>query len=104
MPDDEIFEQADADASNGEAQQAAAPAVEDADRVSVNWGEEVFCPVPYQSFRLGPFFMSTKVRPGETPEQALTRAWEHLDAYARSMFIAKRNGFISRLRESGEIS
>jgi hypothetical protein len=82
---------------------AAATPLDEPDRISVTWSEETFCPVSYQKFGVGPFFMSTKVRPGETPEDALRRAWNHLDNFARSIYNVKRNGFIERLRASGDM-
>jgi hypothetical protein len=68
--------------------------------ITVTWGEEVFCPQPYQSFRLGPFSMTTKVKEDETPAQAAERALLHLDGIARSSFAWKRDGFHVRLSES----
>ncbi|HVE78368.1 MAG TPA: hypothetical protein VNA89_05885 [Gemmatimonadaceae bacterium] len=68
--------------------------------VTVTWGEEVFSPAPYQSFRLGPFTMKTRVKDGEAPEEALARAWNHLDAHARKVYAKKRGGFHERFGDS----
>lgn len=67
----------------------------------MTWGEELFTPVSYNSFRIGPFTMTTKVQPGETHEQAFERAWKALAAMARAQYQQKRDGYLQRLRDVG---
>jgi hypothetical protein len=72
---------------------------EDSDYVSVTWGEEK-CSIKgeYSTFTVGPFSMTTKVKPGETPEEAMERAQSYLDAHARKVFTRKRDAFLQELR------
>jgi hypothetical protein len=69
----------------------------DAESVTACYGEEKFSPRQYQNFAIGPFFRSTKIRPGETAAQALARASEELRAFADIEFKKKATDFISRL-------
>lgn len=39
------------------------------DTITVTWGEECYVPRPYMSFRVGPLSATTKIRPGETPDE-----------------------------------
>lgn len=77
------------------------PQEDELDEITVCWSEEKFAPVSYHSFGIGPFYMKTKVKPGETPEEAFQRAWDVLDKMARQMYPAKRNGFFERLNYKG---
>jgi len=72
------------------------------DSVTVVWAEELFAPVQYQSFRVGPFSITTKIRPGEDATAAMSRAWNYLDAFARKAYVQKRDDYLNRLAEVGE--
>lgn len=50
--------------------------------VSVTWGEELFTPVQFCSFRVGPFSASSALRDGETREQAADRLMRELEKVA----------------------
>jgi hypothetical protein len=50
--------------------------------ISVTWGEELFTPVSYCSFRVGPFSASTTLRAGESREQAGDRLMRELEKIA----------------------
>lgn len=65
-------------------------------QITVTWGEETFSPIPFNSFRTGPFSLTTTVRDDESTEQAFDRAWAFLDAYARKQYVAKRAAFLER--------
>jgi hypothetical protein len=67
------------------------------DDVTVTWGEEVYSPVQYNSFRLGPYSMTTAVRPGETRAQAFERAYDDLERLAAASFAKKREAFFKNL-------
>lgn len=71
--------------------------VEEADTVTATFGEEKFSPIQYQSFAVGPFFAKTKVKPGESLEQALGRAYEACRAAARLCYKEKRDEFIANV-------
>lgn len=64
--------------------------------ITVTWGEEHYQVTKYNGFRVGPFTYTTSVRVGETPEQAIKRAWDTLDTHANKLFVAKRNGYAER--------
>lgn len=50
--------------------------------VSVTWGEELFTPVQFCSFRVGPFSASSTLRAGESREQAADRLMRELERIA----------------------
>jgi hypothetical protein len=53
-----------------------------ANEVTVSWGEELFTPAPYNSFRVGPFSIKGVVLPGETQLAAMTRLYKELCVFA----------------------
>lgn len=65
--------------------------------VEVVWGGETFTPVSYQTFKVGPLTMRTKVKPNETPEQAVMRAWTALDKAARVIYTNEKTAFLARI-------
>jgi GTP cyclohydrolase III len=67
--------------------------------VEVTWGGETFTPISYHTFKVGPFTMRTKVQHGETPEQAMMRAWTALNNVARSTFQKEKAEFLNRAGE-----
>lgn len=69
----------------------------DADYISVYVGEERFSPLDYHSFGFGGFRYTTAIQPGETEEQAFTRAWDFLSKMKREKFLEARNDFYKRL-------
>ncbi len=66
--------------------------------ITVVWGEEVFSPVQYNSFRVGPFTYTVTQRFGESLEKAVKRANDFLEKHADKMFVAKRNAYLARLK------
>lgn len=78
---------------------ADSPALDEGDEITVAWGEEKYAPRPYMNFTVGPLFAKTKVRPGETAEEAHERVWIYLDTQARKQFNTKRNQFLINLQE-----
>jgi hypothetical protein len=74
--------------------------VEPLDKVTVCFGEEKFAPVQYHSFGIGPFFMTTTVRAGETPEEAMLRAHRACEAVARKIYPGKRDAFLASCTDS----
>lgn len=65
--------------------------------VTVVYGEENFFPAKYQGFTVGPYTYTTKVKLGETPDNAVLRANKVLHDLADALFTRKRNAFIARL-------
>lgn len=65
--------------------------------VSVVHGAETFTPRPYNTFVVGPFTMTTSIRPNETPEEAVDRASRHLEDQAEREFKRKADLFLQKL-------
>jgi len=53
-----------------------------AGEVEVTYGEELFTPAPYHSFRVGPFWAKGFTRVGESRTQAIARLYAELEAAA----------------------
>lgn len=70
------------------------------DIIRVYVGEEKFTPFSYHSFSIGGFSFSTTVRPGETEEEAFTRAWAFLQKMKQDKFKEARDDFYSRMKAS----
>lgn len=70
------------------------------DEVTVTFGEELFAPVQFNSFRIGPYTYKTKVHKGETPEQAFDRANAYVTRMAKKEFISKMETYYGHLREA----
>jgi hypothetical protein len=64
-----------------------------ATQVSVTWGEQTISPVSYNTFKIGPFSMTTEVREEETDEQAMERVYAALESFARSTYAKKLESF-----------
>jgi hypothetical protein len=69
--------------------------------VTVTWAEETLCPVPYNSFKVGPFQVTGRVRVGETIPQACGRLYYELAAFAEQAREAKAASFAALLRTAG---
>jgi hypothetical protein len=52
------------------------------DEVEVTYGEELFTPAPYHSFRVGPFWAKTHTRVGESRTEAIARLHAELEMAA----------------------
>jgi len=72
------------------------------DEVTVNWGAEKISPIQYNTMDIGPFSMRTKVRPGETAEEAMARAYAACRNFAMSTFAGKRDAFIAEVRAAAQ--
>lgn len=66
------------------------------DEVTVTFAPEKYAPIQFHSFDLGPFIARTKVRPDETGEEALIRAYKVLEAFARKTYPQKRDEHLWR--------
>ena len=72
------------------------------DTITVTYGAQKFSPVQYQLFDVGPFSMTTTVKPDETPEQAYARAYAFLAGCAKAAFATAKVEFLQRVRDAGE--
>lgn len=66
------------------------------EEISVYYPEQLFSPVPYNSFRCGNIWYKTVVLPGETEERAYKRAWAYIDKIVRDQYTAARKDFWDR--------
>jgi hypothetical protein len=63
------------------------------DTVTVTWGKQLIAPVQYNNFEVGPFVMTSEVRPGEKPSEAMTRVYAVLEGFARESYKTKIAAF-----------
>lgn len=68
----------------------------DEEWVEVTWGPEKFAPISFHVIDIGPFTMRTKVKKGETPEEAMMRAWRALDRQGRAVFVEQKAAYLER--------
>lgn len=64
--------------------------------ITAMYPEQVFTPFSYNSFRVGPIYYRTFVKPGETDEEAYQRAWDFVYAQARAQYIKVSADFYER--------
>jgi hypothetical protein len=72
------------------------PTPQGPDSVTVCFGVQKFNPGNYQSLELGPFYMKTDVKPGESVEEALERAYSALEGFARKVWARTLKDFQER--------
>ena len=72
------------------------------DIVTVTWAEQGFQPIQFNGFRFGPFTLSTVVQEGETPTQAMDRAYRYLNDFAKKRYAEVLADYIARLADTGE--
>lgn len=78
----------------GRPRKSATSESEDAvETVTVTWGEETFSPIQYNSFRVGPFSVTSRVLPGESRGDALRRISAELYAFATEERANKAEAF-----------
>lgn len=70
---------------------------DEGDTITVTWAEERYSPVQYQSFGVGPFTLTGKVRAGETRGDALRRLSNELFAFAVEERANKSASFLRAL-------
>lgn len=64
-----------------------------AKRVSITFGEEVFQPYQYESFRVGPITVDIELAEGETVAEATKRCKEAVGPAIDDLFIFMRDKF-----------
>jgi hypothetical protein len=65
--------------------------------VSATWPEQVFTPVAYNSFRVGPFSASSIVRDCETIAEAIERVRAQLSVVAQRAFDEESERYLQNL-------
>ena len=71
-----------------------------AERVSVTWGPFKLSPLKYQTLDVGPYTVSTDVRPGESTEDAMGRALEAAARFARKAYPDLLESFVDMSRQA----
>lgn len=66
--------------------------------ITVAWGEEVYSPVQYQSFRSGSIGVTVTTRPGEPVQAAHRRALSLLRDISKAQFEEQLAAFIERVK------
>jgi hypothetical protein len=78
-------------------------ALEVGDELGVQLGPETFSPVKYNTFVVGPISAKTKVREGETGEQAWQRLHRFCDELFEVEFQITSKRYVDRLKELGAL-
>lgn len=74
------------------------PAAETPVRVSVTLGEHAYAPVQYHVFKVGPFFASRSLKPGETIAEAMMDLTKELEQFAAQVYQRELKAFLERMR------
>lgn len=67
--------------------------------VSATWGEELYTPQQFFTFRVGPFSRQTKIRAGETAPMAKARVEAELEQMAKAERTKKMSIFLDTMEE-----
>jgi len=76
------------------------PTGDEGELVTATAAECLFSPKQYNAFRIGPFTVQTRVRPGETHLDALRRAQKACDALYTEAFDKKLAQYVGELRKA----
>ena len=71
--------------------------------LTVTWGEELYQPRTWHSYRVGPFTISAKLAPGETVSQATKRLMDELAEVADAERSRKRDLYMKMLAEQDQL-
>lgn len=78
--------------------------LQEGDEVTVGWGVEKYAPIRYQSFDLGPFSIKTKVRAGETGQDAFGRAQAMLKQFSTQAFEEQLRLHLERVKRAAKLT
>lgn len=67
--------------------------------ITISFGKELYCPIPYNSFEVGPLSVTVNIRKGETYSDAASRARSVLCELWQQEYESKRQGFFERQKE-----
>ena len=76
--------------------------LDEGDEISVTVGREVFTPVKFQTFDVGPCSATVRLRKGESVRDAMLRASNVARSLFRAEYEEKVSGFLVRVREASE--
>lgn len=69
-------------------------------QITLTYGEQLFAPIQYNSFRVGPFTLTVTVRPGETASAATARGLKVLGEVAAAAYKEARDDFFARAKDA----
>lgn len=72
------------------------------ERLTVSSGREVYAPIPYHSFEVGPITMETALQDGESPADGAARCHTILAEAMQNQFTEKMVGFFERCGQLDE--
>lgn len=81
------------------AQESARVVADPGTVVEVTWAEELFQPVAFNSFRVGPFKATGTCRSGESIPDAMARLWTQLNESAVAIRARQMAGYIASLEQ-----
>lgn len=73
------------------------------DELSATLGPETYFPIKFNGFTVGPVAARTRVREGETGEQAWLRLHRFCDELFQAEFDISSRRYIDRLKEVGKL-
>lgn len=74
---------------------------DEGDAITVTAGRELFAPIRYHSFEVGPFALQTHVRAGESRHDAIKRAQATVDELFAQDFERKLQEHLERIKAAG---
>lgn len=72
------------------------------EQITVSSGREVYAPIPYHTFEIGPITLSSVIRENEAYEDAIERCSSILNDAIAKQFTEKLEGFFSRIGQLDE--
>jgi hypothetical protein len=73
------------------------------EEVTASWVSK-YAPIQYHSFDVGPFYCKTTVKPGETTEEAMARAFDVCLKAARAAYPLARDAFLANAKDAAEVA
>lgn len=66
--------------------------------VTVVWPEELFSPIQFHTYKVGPFTATVNRKPGEAIQEACARAMGQLDAFAKQERMRKHDDYMAHVK------
>lgn len=66
--------------------------------VTVVWPEELYSPIQFHTYKVGPFSTTVNRKPGEAIQEACARAMAQLDAFAKQERLRKHDDYMAHVK------
>lgn len=66
--------------------------------VTVVWPEELYSPIQFHTYKVGPFSTTVNRKPGEAIQEACARAMAQLDAFAKQERMRKHDDYMAHVK------